>query len=96
MRRVNLFLPEEVHARFKEYAKSQNRSMQQQFEQIIDGVLNARRLAPVVKLTQPAPSLAAKPVVMVPKSDIRRIVRHELSYLMPDQYERRYGKGEPS
>src|ERR1700676_3044075 len=78
---ITLVLPAELHAKFKAYAKSQNRSMRQQLEIIIQNAVNPNPLAPVIKMSPPASPLAAKTVVTptLTESDVRRIVRHELS-----------------
>jgi hypothetical protein len=91
-----LKLTDEVHVKFRAYCASQNRSMQKQLEFMIERLLDPAKASPVISL-HAARNVTPSPVVVpLKESDVRRIVRHELSYLMPDQYERRYGKGEPS
>jgi len=77
------------------YCALHNRSMRSQLRFMIERMIDPVRAPSVVPM--PAPKAVAKTEVLraLTESDVRRIVRHELSYLMPDQYERRYGKGEP-
>src|ERR1700691_4784897 len=94
---VNLRLTPEIHEKFKAYCISQNRSMKGQVRFMVERLLDPSRPAPVTPLPLAKSAPLAKTEVLRPRTeaDVRRIVRHELSYRMPDQYERRYGKGDP-